>query len=119
MRDRTAALPTLAAVETLSFGTSGIQYKERLTCHACVLFGGSQQGRAEPLAPSAAMDQHLDEISAVGLVLWLLQHQTNRANDCGMIPGHKEEAFATLHLCGNILPVGVGLGTGHGPHEAN
>ena len=119
MRDLPTALPALATIEALSFSAGGIEDEKSLACRACVLLGTGQEGCTKALAASAPVYQHLHEIAAVGLIVWLGEDDADRTNDTVAILSDEEQALVLCYSSGNILPVGYGSGVGYWPHEAD
>jgi hypothetical protein len=59
-------------IQALGFGAGCVEHQQGFAGVQCALLSGNEQGGANPLAAHTAMDKHLGDIPAVGLIFGLL-----------------------------------------------
>lgn len=82
-------------------------------------FGGTDECGAESLAAGAAVDEHFDEVGAVGLVFGEVEEELDGAAYAAGIFGDDDAAAAGGDVFGDAAPEGESAVAREGVHEAD
>src|SRR2546429_6086341 len=97
----------------------GVEDQERLAAFAGGGFGGAHQGGAKAPAAGAAMDEHLGQIGAVGLVFGQVEDQLDGAAEAELVFGDEQGPFAGGDAGGDVAPEGDGTIARERVHETD
>lgn len=102
--------PAEALVEAVGVTVGdGIENEEGSVVLARGGFGGAHEGFAEAAAACAGVNEHLDEVGAVGLVVGKIEDELDGAADAVGVFGDEERAVARSDGGGDLAPEGEGV----------
>ena len=84
-----------------------------------LVFDAAEERLADAAAAGTAVDEHLRDVGAMGLVLGDRGAQVDGAADAFAVTGDEEDGFVPSDLCRHAFPEMDGALMGKGPHEVH
>jgi hypothetical protein len=112
--------PSLAGIEALGVAAGRrVQHEQGPAAVPPHLLGGPHQRSAEPATAGSPVDEHLGQVGPVLLVVRLVEHELDGADDADVVLRHEQRALAGRDTGGHAAPERLRLFRRQRVHEAD